>query len=106
MPARTKLLIKFLEGPKKGLKMHFSIEQMPLLIGRHKSNHLAFEQDSKMSRFQCRFDYTGHKWVISDGRNFEAPSENGTWVFCMEDERLSNNDTIKAGNSIFKININ
>ena len=43
VPARTKLLIKFLEGPKKGLKMHFSIEQMPLLLGRHKSNHLAFE---------------------------------------------------------------
>jgi len=44
-PARTKLVIKFLEGKKKGLKMHFSIEQMPLLIGRHKSNHLVFEQD-------------------------------------------------------------
>lgn len=84
--------MKFIGGQKKGLKMHYKIEQMPLLFGRSKCNDISFESDKKMSRYQCRFDYKGHKWVLSDGREQQQPSINGTWILCIDEQKLGNED--------------
>lgn len=76
----SKLVIKFLKGHKKEAKFHFGISQMPLTMGREKSNGIVFESDDLMSRVHCQFDYINDSWMISDIRN--RSSGNGTWKFC------------------------
>lgn len=44
MPA-SKLVIKFLKGQKRDTKMQFTTAQMPLTMGRDKSNPISFEGD-------------------------------------------------------------
>ena len=40
-----------------------------------------------------------------DGKGADCPSKNGTWLYCMEDLMLFDDDLIKAGHSLFRVNI-
>ena len=57
-----------------------------------------------MSRHQCKIDFINDKWMVRDGDG-ENPSTNGTWLFAEEELKLETETLIKAGQSIFKVNM-
>jgi hypothetical protein len=49
-------------------------------------------------------DYIDDKWLIRDGDGKKG-STNGTWLFAEEEIKLDQDSVIKAGLSLFKVNM-
>lgn len=73
------------------------------MIGRTDQCKIKFN-DTSLSRHQCIIDYIDDKWLIRDG-NGEKGSTNGTWLFAEEELKIDCDSIIKAGLSLFKVNI-
>lgn len=74
-----------------------------MMIGRTEKCRVRFN-DTSLSRHQCVVDYIDEKWLIRDGDGNKA-STNGTWLFAEEELVIENDSIIKAGLSLFKINM-
>ena len=73
------------------------------MIGRTDRCKLKFN-DASLSRHQCVIDYIDEKWLIKDGDGTK-PSTNGTWLFAEEELKVEGKTIVKAGLSIFQIEI-
>ena len=82
----------------------FSCEET-VLIGRMPTCQIRFE-DSQLSRLQCQifFDESRGVWLIRDGDDSKL-STNGTWLFVDELFPVSNKMVFKAGQTLFKANL-
>ena len=61
--------------------------------------------DTSLSRYQCILDFIDDKWLIRDGDGTKS-STNGTWIFAEDEVKIeSTGAIIKAGLSIFKIDV-
>lgn len=73
------------------------------MIGRTDKCKLKFA-DTSLSRYQCILDFIDDKWLIRDGDGIKG-STNGTWIFAEEEVKIETSAIIKAGLSIFKLDM-
>lgn len=86
------------------LNSEFKSMSAPILIGRTDKCKVKLN-DSALSRYQCVVDFINDRWLIRDGDGTKA-STNGTWIFCEEEVKIeSTSSIIKAGLSIFKLDM-
>ena len=82
----------------------FKSSNAPVLIGRTDKCKVKFT-DTSLSRYQCILDFIDDKWLIRDGDGTKC-STNGTWIFAEDEVKIeSTGAIIKAGLSIFKIDV-
>lgn len=97
------LLLKPLNGDKKGQEFPYLPDSSPILVGRTSSCTLQFPGKS-LSRYHCSFVYEVpiSSWKLYDGLNSCKPSTNGTWVMAKEATELATGVVFRAGSSLFK----
>ena len=81
----------------------FLPEDAPIKLGRSENCKVKLA-DSSLSRFHCKVDYIGDRWMIRDGDG-DKESMNGTWLFCDEEARIDHQSIFKAGLSIFQVKV-
>jgi pSer/pThr/pTyr-binding forkhead associated (FHA) protein len=81
----------------------FESVSAPLMIGRTDRCKVRFN-DTSLSRHQCIIDCIDDKWLIRDGDG-DKGSTNGTWLFAEEEIKVEAETIIKAGLSLFKVEI-
>lgn len=99
----TTLALKFLEGLRKDEKVTFSCDDMPITIGRVSGNTIVIAEIS-LSKKQCKITHHDDGFYLHDGDGNVA-STNGTWLFIEKETLLEQNDVIKAGQSLYMVEI-
>lgn len=86
------------------LYSEFKSSSAPIMIGRTDKCKVKLT-DTSLSRYQFILDFIGDKWLIRDGDGTKG-STNGTWIFCEEEVKIeSTHSVLKAGLSIFQIDM-
>lgn len=100
---RDRIAIKFLEGVKKEEKFTYTKAQMPVTIGRVSGNTIVIAEIS-LSKKQCKITHQENGFYIHDGDGATL-STNGTWLFSEKENLLEQNDVIKTGQSLYRMEI-
>jgi len=79
----------------------FNSSDTPITIGRSDLCKIVIASGG-LSRFQCYLNYKDNNWNIIDGSNDGKGSNNGTWAFISEEIEMSNEEIIKASETIIK----
>ena len=107
-PSRVKqssdIMLKFLDGPKSDEVYTFKTEDKVIKVGRMSDCEIKFDGNS-LSRYQLTIEYKEDKgWVVIDGYNGKQ-STNGTWLYVEGLHEITNNMTVKIGQTLFKLTL-
>lgn len=98
------IMLKFLDGQKTDEVYNFKADDKIIKLGRMTDCEIKFDGNN-LSRYQLTIEYKQDKgWVIIDGYNGK-PSTNGTWLYVEGFYEITDNMTVKIGQTLFKINI-
>lgn len=98
---KTRLSIKFIEGPKIGQTFTFDDPQEVIKIGRTPDCTIQFDHTS-LSRHQCVITYKPEGWTVQDGDGVKG-STNGTWLFIDDYFPMESGMVFKAGSTLFRV---
>ena len=95
--------LKIFSGNIRHGNLSFTPKQSPFIIGRSQECDIIID-DNMLSRFHCSIEYRDDKWYITDGyidNNNIKKSTNGTWIYALEDTKISDGMIFKANNNLF-----
>lgn len=97
------IILKFLEGIRANEKKLYKFSDLPITIWREESNTIVFSSIN-MSKKHCKIALINGDVYIFDGDGI-SKSTNGTWLFAEKDQPLDNNIVLKAGQSLFRVEL-
>jgi len=101
---KTKLSLKFLDGPKAQESFTFWPNIKEIKIGRMSDCEIKIN-DNGLSRVQCIIKFkndASQNWVLYDGAGPDKRSTNGTWVYVDDQFRVYDQMVFKACNYLFQ----